>query len=77
MMSGRCSECNSQIVWEPDGEVCCSKCGLVIETVRFEKVSDDLKSIFYKPGLLKWFRWKTAKEKKLEPLESGKKAFRA
>ena len=75
MMSGRCSECNSQIVWGPDGEVCCSKCGLVVETIRFEKVSDDMKSIFYKPGLREWLGWKTAKEKRRERRERGPKDF--
>ena len=71
MMSGRCPECDSQIVWRADGEVCCSKCGLVIEKIMFEKVSDDVKSRFYKPGLLEWFRWKTAKEKRRERRERG------
>lgn len=66
-MTGTCPKCdNGKLVWSPNGDVSCSKCVRVIEQISFEKVSDNIKSRYYKPGLLKIWRGKTSKEKKLK-----------
>jgi len=48
-MTGNCPECNSQIVWRPKGEVCCSECGLIVEVEIFAKISTNRKSRDYDP----------------------------
>jgi len=74
-MASRCSECNSHIVWNSDGIVCCSKCGVVVEDEVFEKVSYNIKSRYYKKGFLEFFKWLTKKEKKVKRRDRGLKDF--
>ena len=57
---------NGKLVWSPNRDVSCSKYVRVIEQISFENVSDNIKSRYYKPGLLKIWRRTTSKEKKLK-----------
>jgi hypothetical protein len=73
-----CHECNGQIVWRTNGEVCCSICGLIVEGNIFERVSANKKSRFYKSKLFEHIHlpiFQRAMYKRLERRERGIKDF--
>jgi len=76
-MESRCSECNGHIVWNSDGIICCSMCGLVVDNKILEKISANKKPRSYNRGTFKQayrlFQFKTAKQKRLERRGRGLK----